>query len=151
MTYVAVTRIRPGLSPFIRSDLISEFNSRSHLIDALLTSCHVPFWLDGNATTNFEGGLALDGGLTNFIPVPPVKNPIRVACFPRKSLGSSFGQIAIAPDAFEISEPFSKYSMSDFISMALNPADDDVLRQLLAKGKRDAELFTDSFVQGKML
>lgn len=147
VSFVAVTRLEPTGGSFLKNDLISDFNSRDHLIEALLTSCHVPLWLDGKPYTTFEGGLALDGGLTSFIPVPPgVKRPIRVACFPRKSLGSTFGNISISPDAFE--DSFSCYSMRDYISMALNPASDEMLQSLAAKGKRDAEHAFD-FLNGR--
>ena len=140
LCFVAVTRVQPGRTPFLKSDLISQFKSRDHLIEALLTSCHVPYWLDGNAVTTFEEGMAMDGGLTAFIPVPPVKNPIRVACFPRKSLGSLFGPISISPDAFEDFDAFP-YTMSELISLALNPGSDNQLQGLLAKGRRDALAF----------
>jgi hypothetical protein len=139
--YIAVTRVSPGATPWLKSDLVSQFQSRDHLIEALLTSCHVPFWLDGNAMTTFEEGLAMDGGLTAFIPVPPVKNPIRVACFPRRSLGSTFGKIAIAPDAFEE----FPYTMTELITLALNPGSDEQLRLMLNKGKKDASAFVNEF------
>lgn len=141
--FIAVTRVSLGKTPLIKSDLVSQFRSRDHLIEALLTSCHVPFWLDGNALTTFEGGLAVDGGLSAFIPVPPVKNPIRVACFPRQSLGGAFGKITISPDAYED----FPYTMSQLIALALNPGSDQELRLFLDKGKRDAIYFAEEFLK----
>lgn len=47
--YVAVTRVVPLARPV----LVHRFTSRDDLIQALMTSCHIPFWLDGNA---FTGG-----------------------------------------------------------------------------------------------
>ena len=45
--------------------------AQDDLIAALLTSCHIPWWLDNKLTTQFRGMHHFDGGLTNFIPVPP--------------------------------------------------------------------------------
>ena len=49
----------------------------------------------------YRGGLALDGGLTDFIPVPPnCPGAVRVACFPSEQL-KLFPGIGISPDTFE--------------------------------------------------
>lgn len=94
---------------------------------ALLASCHIPFWLDGNPFTGgwlagwllaclpacaaslpsshhcgpaltpvllppsspwpeFRGTRVCDGGLTNFIPIPPRTLGVRVCCFPSQQL-----------------------------------------------------------------
>ena len=66
-TFVAVTKALPYIQPV----LISEFSSRDDLISALMTSCHIPWYLNGSSYTEFRGTPHLDGGLTNFIPVPP--------------------------------------------------------------------------------
>ena len=170
---VAVTKI----TPIARPVLLSRFQDREDLIEALMTSCHVrrhraaavgpvvaaetcaqrckrvqahartqppmrralllrclqiPFWLDGNAfrrewqerarqprhgahlvcrpavqlhlcsspphlpplphpaaaptPAEFRGERHCDGGLTNFIPLPPGTVGIRVCCFPSKQL-----------------------------------------------------------------
>eukprot|EP00879_Flechtneria_rotunda_P027923 GHRR01029974.1.p1 GENE.GHRR01029974.1~~GHRR01029974.1.p1 ORF type:complete len:141 (-),score=22.57 GHRR01029974.1:316-738(-) len=42
-THVAVTR----LLPYWRTKIISKFESRDDLIQALLTSCHIPWWVMG--------------------------------------------------------------------------------------------------------
>ena len=44
---MAVTRVSPIAQPV----LLSNFQDREDLIRALLTSCHVPWWFDGNAFT----------------------------------------------------------------------------------------------------
>jgi hypothetical protein len=43
--YVAVTKVIPIARPV----LVSEWSDRNDLIESLMTSCHIPFWLDGNA------------------------------------------------------------------------------------------------------
>ena len=48
-----------------------------------------------------KGGLAFDGGLTDFIPLPPnCDTAIRVACFPAKKL-NMWSPIGLSPDTFE--------------------------------------------------
>jgi hypothetical protein len=59
------------LGRLVRSELVSSFESRDDLIAAVLTSSHIPWYLDGKATRTFRGGECLDGGLTQFIPAIP--------------------------------------------------------------------------------
>ncbi len=64
-------------------ELVSHFSSRDDLIEALLASCHVPWYLDGRAHTAFRGLPAFDGGFIDFLPIPPTsQRPLRVCCFP---------------------------------------------------------------------
>lgn len=52
-------------------------------------------------TTTYRGQEHFDGGLTNFIPIPPdVKAGVRICCFPAKQLTSVY-KIQISPDSFE--------------------------------------------------
>ena len=108
-----------ALSP--RALLVSDFTSREDLIEALLSSCHIPFWMTGKPTTRFRGGRAVDGGLLNFLPLPPPPPPstardggdedddldcyhtVGVCCFPSAStIGARLGPgRLIAPDVFE--------------------------------------------------
>ena len=106
-----------ALSP--RALLVSDFTSREDLIEALLSSCHIPFWMTGKPTTRFRGGRAVDGGLLNFLPLPPPGperrresneeedlesyHSIGVCCFPSAAtIGARLGPgRLIAPDVFE--------------------------------------------------
>lgn len=54
--------------PYIKPKLVSRFHDRDDLIRAVMTSCHIPYWLDNRPVTEFRGTMHLDGGLTNFIP-----------------------------------------------------------------------------------
>lgn len=129
-THVAVTRV----SPVFSGELLSSFHSREDLIEALLTSCHIPWYFNGSLVNRFRGEYCFDGGVTNFIPAPPVGTPAKVTCFPAKQLQSTFGKVAISPDAFED----WPYTVREMLSMALEPADDVTLNALMEKGKRDA-------------
>lgn len=95
-------------APLVDGLLVSEFTSRDDLISALLTSCHIPIWFDGKPTTKFRGDVALDGGLTNFLPdAPGCDTSIRVCCFPaaQAAAAARLQRIDIAPDAGEVPGP----------------------------------------------
>ncbi len=82
--------------------LVSDFSDRDDLIKALMTSCHIPLWMDGRLTSSFRGSMHLDGGVTNFIPLPPDDGTpgVRISCFGAKQMGLVY-DIGIAPDVFE--------------------------------------------------
>lgn len=74
-THVAITRVVPYFRPWI----VSEFESRDDLINALLTSCHIPWYFDGRWMTKYRGRYCIDGGVTNFIPsVPGAEYTVKV-------------------------------------------------------------------------
>ena len=59
-------------------------------------------WFDNNLSTVYRGARHYDGGLTNFIPLPPgLRAGIRVCCFPSKQLSPVYN-IQISPDSFEV-------------------------------------------------
>ncbi len=82
--------------------LVSDFSDRDDLIKALMTSCHIPLWMDGRLTSTFRGSMHMDGGVTNFIPLPPDDGTpgVRISCFGAKQMGLVY-DIGIAPDVFE--------------------------------------------------
>ena len=43
--------------------------------------------MNGHLFTDFRGEVHCDGGLTNFIPIPPGTVGVRVCCFPSKQVG----------------------------------------------------------------
>ncbi|KAL4457761.1 hypothetical protein ABPG75_012626 [Micractinium tetrahymenae] len=133
--YVAVTKV----TPIARPVLVSAFLSREDLIQALMTSCHIPFWLDGNPFTDFRGSRHCDGGLTNFIPLPPQTVGVRVCCFPSKQLSPVY-RIGISPDSFE---PWD-YSLRQMVQWAFEPADEATVAALIDKGKEDAQAWMES-------
>jgi hypothetical protein len=51
-THVAVTR----LLPYWRTQMVSHFESRDDLISALMTSCHIPWWVEALVCEAREGG-----------------------------------------------------------------------------------------------
>lgn len=129
-TYVAVTRVAPRFYP----ELIGQFHDRQDLISALLTSCHIPWYFDGNLFTGFRGSLCFDGGITQFIPAPPSDYTVKVCCFPSKQISLRFPGIEISPDRFED----WPYELGQMLPWAFEPADPDMLMYLENKGRKDA-------------
>ena len=134
-THVAVTQTSPSVSPL----LVSEFHDKEDLIRALMTSCHIPIWMDGTVMTEFRGSKNyLDGGVTNFIPLPPESDGdlgVRVTCFASRHVSSLYyGDIGISPDTFEE----CPYSLRQMIQWAFSPAEDGILAHFVDKGERDA-------------
>lgn len=58
---IAVTTVKP-----FNKLLVDRFSDRTDMIDTCLASCHVPFFLDGNAFTIFRGTPTVDGSLMSF-------------------------------------------------------------------------------------
>eukprot|EP00045_Choanoeca_perplexa_P003446 m.31197 g.31197 ORF g.31197 m.31197 type:complete len:292 (-) comp12045_c0_seq1:8-883(-) len=61
---VAVQPVSPTAAP----ELIKKFADKADLTEALITSCHIPFYLDGNMTRQFRGETRIDGGLKELVP-----------------------------------------------------------------------------------
>ena len=55
----------------LRKRLLSRFDDRAHLIEALRTSCYIPAYSARGVTRPFEGRRHMDGGFTEFMPEPP--------------------------------------------------------------------------------
>lgn len=67
------TSLQVGLTkllPYPRHELVHRFQSKAEVLQAVLTSCHIPWYFNGQFCTTFRGSLYYDGGLTNLIPVP---------------------------------------------------------------------------------
>lgn len=128
--YISVTQAFPRP----RNMLLSHYESREDLIEALLTSCHIPWWFDNTLFTMFRGKRCYDGGLTNFIPLPPTQHGVRVCCFPSKQISVVY-DIGISPDNYEE----WPHSLQEMLSWAFEPASDKLLVEFIGKGRADAK------------
>jgi hypothetical protein len=45
---------------------LEEFQTRDDLIDSLLASVHIPFFLDGNGSFKYKGETFIDGSIFDF-------------------------------------------------------------------------------------
>jgi hypothetical protein len=143
--HVAVTQLAPGWArnPFrpLSGQLISDFEDKDDFIAALLASCYIPFYFDQTRPgVKFRGAWCADGGLTQFLPVPPrCGRAVRVTCFPAYS--ASRGYIDIAPDAPGPAGAATTgpYSVARLLQWALTPASDEVMNALVHQGRADAQ------------
>lgn len=140
--YVAVTRALP----YLRPQLVTDFSSRDDLIRALMTSCHIPWYLDRQALTEFRGEPHFDGGLTNFIPVVPGTVGVRVCCFPSRQLSPMY-RIGISPDSYDEDWP---YSLRQMVGWAFEPADDKFVQYFIEKGRSDATAWMEHMGLGSV-
>ncbi|GBF89775.1 patatin-like phospholipase domain-containing protein [Raphidocelis subcapitata] len=133
-TFVAVTRLLSEEGPLLQPRLVSEFQGKDDLIAALMTSCHIPVYMDGRLATRFRGTFHFDGGITNFLPCPtPASHTVRVCCLPSKQL-SALGHIDVSPDVYA---PWP-YRLGEMLAMAFEPAEQGVLEGLVARGREDS-------------
>lgn len=84
--------------------------------------------------TRFRDGWYCDGGITNFIPVPPdVERAVRVCCLPGKNVGMTVGiDIDIAPE----SRP---HGWPQMVAWALEPGTEGELLMLQELGRTDTQ------------
>eukprot|EP01024_Parvocaulis_polyphysoides_P054987 TRINITY_DN5590_c1_g1_i3.p1 TRINITY_DN5590_c1_g1~~TRINITY_DN5590_c1_g1_i3.p1 ORF type:complete len:214 (-),score=19.11 TRINITY_DN5590_c1_g1_i3:535-1176(-) len=136
-THIGITK----LLPFSRFEFVSEFKSRDDAIDALLTSCHIPLWFSGSLAAQYRGKWYYDGGVSNFIPLPPHvdqsgdQRGVRVTCFPSVALNPlGIPNIEIAPGEFNQ----CPYTFQQMLSWAFTPPDPENLSALERMGRGDA-------------
>ncbi|KAJ1464907.1 acyl transferase/acyl hydrolase/lysophospholipase, partial [Baffinella frigidus] len=67
---ISITTITVSFMPLHRK-VINTFSSKQDLIDACLTSSHIPFFLDGNFSRTFRGDTCVDGSFLFFLHNTP--------------------------------------------------------------------------------
>lgn len=67
---ISITTITMSFIPLHRR-VISNFSSKQDLINACLTSSHIPFFLDGNFSRTFRGECCVDGSFLFFLHNTP--------------------------------------------------------------------------------
>lgn len=85
-------------------------------------------WFDNTLFTTFRGKLCYDGGLTNFIPLPPTQHGVRVCCFPSKQITTIY-DIGISPDNYED----WPHTLQEMLSWAFEPAEDKLLLEFIGE------------------
>ncbi|KAL6753167.1 hypothetical protein V8C86DRAFT_3103407 [Haematococcus lacustris] len=97
------------LLPYPRHVQVSQFPSRAALIDALLTSCHLPRYSSPAWTLTYNGRPTVDGGFTAIVPsLPPSTgcHTVKVCCLPASRVDKlpflnkreAMAGVAILPD-----------------------------------------------------
>ena len=116
-------------SPFLQPVYVNEFHSKEDLVQALLTSSHVPLYMNAKVTSTYRGRTCVDGGLgTNFIPLPPCTEPVTICCFPSMPFESD-----IAPGKYSQCD----YSLRKMLKFAVLPPAEDKIVELFEMGVND--------------
>eukprot|EP00898_Chlorokybus_atmophyticus_P004363 jgi/Chlat1/4928/Chrsp31S04845 len=116
-----------------RGVLLSHFNSRQDLIDALVTSCHIPSYLAPQFFTLFRGRYCVDGAVTAFMPDTTGQRTIRVSPFPASQMRMS--NVQISPDN---NPQIARVPVLELLQYALVPPEDAMLDKFHDDGYQDA-------------
>ncbi|CAI5955661.1 unnamed protein product [Closterium sp. NIES-64] len=136
-------RIRVAITQVFGSPrgwLVDAFESKEDLIDALITSSFVPGYLEPRATTSFRNRTCVDGGISHFIPPTASEHTVRVCAFPASGYGLTGTDIN--PDMNTLN---NDWTMRQFLSWALEPAEDDVWDGLFNSGYADAATWASTY------
>lgn len=125
--HVAIARVSRQ-RPFMQPVYINEFFSKEDLIQALLTSSHVPLYMNSKVTSTYRGRTCVDGGLMHFIPTPPCTNTVKICCFPALPFKAD-----IAPGAFGE----CNYSLRQMLQFAILPPNENKIVELFEMGVND--------------
>ncbi|XP_044287734.1 omega-hydroxyceramide transacylase-like [Varanus komodoensis] len=134
--YVSLTRLVDG-----QNVVVSEYNSKEELIQALICSCFVPIYT-GFIPPSFRGVRYVDGGFTNLQPHSDMETAITVSPFT--------GEIDICPRdcpaifySLHIVHGSIQISIENLcrIGYALFPPSCRVLNEFYSQGYQDAILF----------
>ncbi|GAX82107.1 hypothetical protein CEUSTIGMA_g9535.t1 [Chlamydomonas eustigma] len=140
ITHIAITKVKPygGL----HSKRVSQFDTREDLLDALVASCHLPFLSNGSLTTRFHGRSVMDGGFTDFIPVPTEPHHVvKITCLPLANIDKMLVRnkdtaqryIALSPCRFR-KWPFTT---DQTFKLALSPGPESFIDFLFEAGEAD--------------
>ncbi|CAI7855342.1 unnamed protein product [Closterium sp. NIES-54] len=136
-------RIRVAITQVFGSPrgwLVDAFESKEDLIDALITSSFVPGYLEPRATTSFRNRTCVDGGISHFIPPTASEHTVRVCAFPASGYGLTGTDIN--PDMNTLN---NDWTMRQYLSWALEPAEDDVWDGLFNSGYADAATWASTY------
>lgn len=133
---ISLTRVSDG-----ENVLVSDFNSKEELIQALICSAFVPLYC-GLIPPSFRGVRYVDGGISNNLPRCELKNTITVSPFsgesdicPRDNT-SNFHELRVTNTSIQFSSA-NLYRLS----RALFPPEPKVLGEMCHGGYRDALRF----------
>lgn len=134
---ISLTRVSDG-----ENVLVSEFNSKEELIQALICSAFVPIYC-GLIPPSFRGVRYVDGGISNNLPEYDLKNTITVSPFsgesdicPRDSNSTNFHELRVTNTSIQ-------FSLGNLyrLTRALFPPEPTVLGEMCQQGYNDALRF----------
>ncbi|CAN8314077.1 unnamed protein product [Cochlearia groenlandica] len=133
-------RVRVAITQVLwkpRGLLVDQFDSKSDLINAVVTSSFIPGYLAPKPATMFRNRVCVDGGLTLFMPPTAAAKTIRVCAFSARNF--KLKGIGICPDC----NPLNRATARQLLNWALEPAEDEVLEKLFDLGYADAATWAE--------
>ncbi|MBZ3889300.1 Patatin-like phospholipase domain-containing protein 3 [Sciurus carolinensis] len=135
---ISLTRVSDG-----KNVLVSDFQSKDEVVDALLCSCFIPFYC-GLIPPAFRGVRYVDGGASDNIPLADAKTTITVSPF--------YGECDICPKIkstnflhVNVTNLSFRLCLENFylLSRALFPPDTKALSEICLRGYLDACRFLE--------
>ncbi|CAL8385696.1 unnamed protein product [Boreogadus saida] len=136
---VSLTRVADG-----ENVLVSDFNSKEELIQALVCSCFIPIYC-GIIPPFFRGVRYVDGGISDNLPQSELKNTISVSPFSGESdicprdKSSSFHELRFTNTSIQMN-----LGNAYRLSRALFPPEPKVLAETCQSGYQDALRFLET-------
>ncbi|XP_051740131.1 patatin-like phospholipase domain-containing protein 2 isoform X2 [Ctenopharyngodon idella] len=134
--YVSLTRVSDG-----KNVLVSEFDSKEDLIQALICSCFYPLYC-GVMPPRYHGIRYADGALSDNMPFSSLRNTITISPFSGESDISPYG------NAFYFHEIYYNnvsihinFINAHRVVIAFFPPEPEVLAEMCQNGYKDAFLF----------
>ncbi|XP_074554813.1 patatin-like phospholipase domain containing 3 [Halichoeres trimaculatus] len=135
---ISLTRVSDG-----ENVLVSEFNTKDELIQALICSCFIPIYC-GLIPPSFRGVRYVDGGISDNLPQSELKNTITISPFsgesdicPRDN-STSFHELRFTNTSIQMNLG-NMYRLS----RALFPPEPKVLAEMCQSGYKDALRFLE--------
>ncbi|KAM6987120.1 patatin-like phospholipase domain containing 3 [Aplochiton taeniatus] len=135
---VSITRVSDG-----KNVLVSEFNSKEELVQALICSCFIPIYC-GIIPPSFRGVRYVDGGISDNLPQSELKNTITISPFSGESdicprdTSTSFHELRFTNTSIQMNLG-NMYRLS----RALFPPEPKVMAELCQNGYKDALRFLE--------
>ncbi|XP_057712058.1 patatin-like phospholipase domain-containing protein 4 isoform X1 [Corythoichthys intestinalis] len=135
--YVSMTHFRSG-----KNHIVSQFNSREELIQALLASSFVPVYA-GLQPVEFRGQKWIDGGFTDSLPIMPSGRTITVSPFSGPQDVSPLHKGYAFKTQLKLANMNIMFSMENIkrLNQALFPPSTNGMKSLCQEGFDDAMRF----------
>lgn len=134
--FISMTRMKD-----MKNFMVSEFETRQDLIDALNCSCFIPVW-SGNHVSTYKGVKYLDGGFSDNMPIFD-EHTIRICCFAGPSDIAPYDRKTYERLNYQIlgTPIYLNFSNMRRFKRALVPPPPEFIISLLERGFHDAKQF----------
>ncbi|XP_043084339.1 patatin-like phospholipase domain-containing protein 2 isoform X2 [Puntigrus tetrazona] len=134
--FVSLTRVSDGTNV-----LVSEFDSKEDLVQALICSCFYPLYC-GVFPPSYRGTRYVDGALSDNMPFSSLRNTITISPFSGESDISPYGNPFYFHDIYYNNVSIHiNFINAHRVAIAFFPPEPEVLAEMCQNGYKDAYLF----------